>query len=237
MFTRTQLLIAIAAGVGGVAPNLVHLGHTFLNESPNVPGFLYYIGVGIFFVLGAVVALIFSETDFRKAFFLGVSLPAFIAAAQTQSQIRTQSPGARPASAFSKLIAGAHAQQPDPRTLLAPKTASSGAAQNIVIKPVSDCVRCDLWFFDAKGKVLERKAVKATLQDTTVAVPEGATTFGIWNETINPAVVPLSKSPVTVQTYELKVKRNAWNDLKRGLGDYDTRSNDAELKLSTAPRK
>ena len=100
MMTRGHVLIALAAGIGGIAPNLVNLAQGFTGDAPYLPGFIYYVGVAIFFGLGASVALIFAETDHRKAFILGISLPALIAAVQTQQPLKIRSTDLKPQSGF-----------------------------------------------------------------------------------------------------------------------------------------
>lgn len=69
------LLIALAAGFGGVAPNVFRLGADLQAGAP-MPDPSYFIGVAVFFVVGAAVALAFEEDNAKKAFFLGLSLPA-----------------------------------------------------------------------------------------------------------------------------------------------------------------
>ena len=58
---REFLAIVLAAGIGGSAANLVDLAQIFTGPDPYSPGPLYYVGVAIFFGMGAALALIFKE--------------------------------------------------------------------------------------------------------------------------------------------------------------------------------
>ncbi|MEK7397679.1 MAG: hypothetical protein AAB116_12175 [Candidatus Poribacteria bacterium] len=72
-----KIIVALSAAFGGLSPNLLSLGMDFINGK-NLPNFTYFIGILIFAGMGAVVALIWRETDLKKAFYLGIGLPALI---------------------------------------------------------------------------------------------------------------------------------------------------------------
>jgi len=69
------IIIAMAAGFGGIAPNVFRLA-TDLQAGMPLPDLSYTVGVIMFFIMGAGVALAFGEDNAKKAFFLGLSLPA-----------------------------------------------------------------------------------------------------------------------------------------------------------------
>jgi hypothetical protein len=228
MFTRAQFLIAAAAGIGGISPNLVNLAQGLTGGGIDVPGLLYWLGVVIFFVLGAAVALIFSETTHSKAFFLGVSLPAFIAAAQTQHGLSV--PVAKPPGQQTSLlsfVSESHAQQAPPAAT-SPGTAAK-EPRTVTIQPMQPCAQCELWFYDPNTNVLEKKLIPNLAQQITVEVPPGATQFGIWNKEINPRLWVLPKDPGVSPEYQFGYDYKALNDLKRGLGDYKVRPYDPRL--------
>jgi hypothetical protein len=232
MMNRQQFLIGLAAGTGGIAPNLVNLAQGFIGQTPNTPGALYYVGVAIFFILGAIVALIFAETDHRKAFFLGVSLPAFIAAAQTQS--KAPQPELKAQVSIADFFPSARAQSqdiaPSPRLVT-----QKSSPQHLNLKSKSDCIQCELWFMDDNGSLLEKKYIADLSATTMVILPSGATQFAVGNYKINPTVVKLPKDVDSPITIEFATKYNAWNDLKRGLGNYGIRPYDAQLKTIVVP--
>ena len=80
-----KLGIALSAGFGGIAPNLFRVSAD-MTSGRGLPDVSYVIGVTLFALIGAATALSFGETDTKKAFFLGLGLPAmFQSAAQDVS--------------------------------------------------------------------------------------------------------------------------------------------------------
>jgi len=81
----TWVWIGLAGVFGGVAPNLFRLG-TDLTSGRPLPGPSYLIGLAIFMALGFVVAVTQEEQSLKKAFLLGLAIPAmFQAGAQDLS--------------------------------------------------------------------------------------------------------------------------------------------------------
>ena len=77
--------IGLSAAFGGIAPNLFRVA-TELTGGKGLPEWSYVIGVLMFASIGAATALAFGENDSKKAFFLGLGLPAlFQSAAQDVS--------------------------------------------------------------------------------------------------------------------------------------------------------
>lgn len=69
----------LAAGFGGIAPNLLRLATDLMTGSA-LPGLSYILGMMIFAFIGGVTALALGELEARKAFFLGLGLPAMLQA-------------------------------------------------------------------------------------------------------------------------------------------------------------
>lgn len=225
MLSRAQILVGAAAGIGGSAPNLVNLAQGFISNPPSVPGLFFYIGVAIFFLLGAAVALIFSETDFRKAFFLGVSLPAFIAAAQSGPGPRLPIDGAKPVAGITLFIASAYAQPVAP-----PLGTQKAISRSISVESHQPCVGCEIWFLNKAGRPIEKRYVPHLKGKLIFDVPNDATQFGIWNDKINPQIWELPTGSPKDVVYEFSYEYNRWNDLKRGLGDYNVRPYDGTIR-------
>jgi hypothetical protein len=74
---QKRLVITLAAGFGGIAANLLALA-VILLQNGGLPQPTYYLAMCILFIMGAAVALIWGETDARKAFYLGIGLPALL---------------------------------------------------------------------------------------------------------------------------------------------------------------
>ena len=69
----------ILAGVGGIIPTVSRLASTYVTDpSTPMPEPGLYFGLLLFFMIGAVLAFAFSETNIRQAFILGVCAPGII---------------------------------------------------------------------------------------------------------------------------------------------------------------
>ncbi|MES2951755.1 MAG: hypothetical protein V4858_24775 [Pseudomonadota bacterium] len=219
----SKMIIALAAGTGGVAPSAVHLAQGFVKANPDVPGLFYFLGVAIFFALGALVAFFFSETEAKKAFFLGIGLPALIATAQTQGGV----PATPPTAWTNLFFPSAYAQASAPA-----RPASADTPPKLQFKPSTDCKQCEIWFTDAEGAVVSKQVLGApTVRPKTIAVPKGATQFGIADPKTNFKWVPIPAEPNAPVTIEFDRKYSPLNDLRRGLGNYDLKSYDQKIQL------
>lgn len=208
-----SLVVALASGIGGIAPSLVHLAQGFIKETPDVPGPFYFLGVAIFFILGALVAYLFAETDAKKAFFLGIGLPALIATAQTQGPSRKLVEG---------FISTAYAQ-----TVSAPPTVP-GALR---FKTTKECKACEVWFADREGKIISKVIWKDPSSVQPVPVPKGATAVGVADPKSNFELFPLPKQDGSLPIISFDRTYSPMNDFRRGLGDYDVKSYNTQLKL------
>jgi len=93
---NAKAAIALTAGFGGISPNLLRIAID-LTEKKDVAyvGIGYLIGLLLFAIMGAGVGLIWGETDFKRAYYLGIGLPSLMQVAlatATQSQTPPKSP-------------------------------------------------------------------------------------------------------------------------------------------------
>ncbi len=73
------ILPAIVAGTGGMLPTLSRLAATYVdNPYTPEPAYGIYLGLAIFFVIGAILAFAFGEKSLRQALIIGISAPALI---------------------------------------------------------------------------------------------------------------------------------------------------------------
>jgi len=219
--TAPNLTIALASGTGGIAPSLIHLAQGYIKSNPDLPGIFYFIGVAIFFGLGAVVAIFFAETNPKKAFFLGIGLPALIATAQTQGS---------PKTAFLEFWPSAYAQTS------AAAQPSRSAPSILDFKAAASCDGCELWFSNADGKVISKKIIGPSSAAESIQIPTGATTVGVADPKTNFKPVPIPKKPDSTITLEFNRKYSPWNDLRRGLGAYDLKSYDAIVEMKATQK-
>ena len=244
ILTRPQILIVLSAGIGGAAPNLVDLAQIWTGKDPWIPGLVYYLGLAIFFLVGAFVALIFHETDSRKAFFLGVSLPALIAAAQahgpgtiptqpapTQTQEAPKDPP-EPSGSLLQVLPFAQAAEPSPRqdepAQITHESDGEPSEANLTLKFSKLCANCQLWLFDGAGKILGNQPVPSKFGVYDFVLPLETKSFGVWNGQINPQLWSLPQNQPAWK-YEVEPKKDLWNDLWRGLGDYSKKPYDLHV--------
>lgn len=78
--SRNKIFVALAGGTGGASPALLRWANALVKtpEAPLEVGLSFIVAILIFFVMGAVIVLVFAEDNLRKAFFLGVGLPALL---------------------------------------------------------------------------------------------------------------------------------------------------------------
>lgn len=66
-----------AAALGGISPNLMNLA-ILLTNNGELPEYTYILGSLIFFLMGGAVGFVWQETNLKRAFCLGIGLPALI---------------------------------------------------------------------------------------------------------------------------------------------------------------
>lgn len=85
---KKQAMIGLAAAFGGIFPNLFRLA-TSMTQGQALPEVSYLLGVALFGFIGAGTAIALGEVEGRKAFFLGLGLPAMM---QSATQDLTAAP-------------------------------------------------------------------------------------------------------------------------------------------------
>lgn len=69
----------IIAGLGGTMPTICRLAGVYVaNPKTELPEGGMYLGLALFFIIGAILSYAFSETNLRQAFVIGVCAPAII---------------------------------------------------------------------------------------------------------------------------------------------------------------
>ncbi len=67
------------AGVGGMMPTISKLASSYVTDPSNpLPEIGLFVGLLLFFLIGAILAWVFSETNVKQAFILGVCAPGII---------------------------------------------------------------------------------------------------------------------------------------------------------------
>ena len=223
--------IVLIGGIGGLLPTLVKLGTVYTqapNTPPPAPGL--YIGLAIFFGLGALFAGISKEGNLMKVIAIGIAAPGVVTnflAGSTQAlnsatpQITAQVSDEADANAMVAGLLGAspaHAQvvpsKAMSRTLpmrqlnVTPRL--TGNQSQYAVKPVT------LQFLAYDGSVLTTTNVDPRLT-TTVAVPQGAQVVrAITDGKSTDTALP--KSAYSMVDLTLSVRISQGSDLVWALG-------------------
>lgn len=232
--------ILFAGGIGGAFTMLFHTACRLIQNDEWSPHFGYCIGIAIFFMLGAFVAWIFDEKNLRKAFFLGLGLPAFLSFAQMPQDGRLFGQGEKdnPQQGISlyKIVPSAMAQEPGVGEPITSEDnlqdTCNKQSRELQIRPNSEsmkeCPNCLLWFYDKNQKLLEKVPYEKGDQAYQFEIPEEATHFGIWNGAINPKIWKIPDEQPCPQ-YNFDYTYNFWKDFRAGLGDVNLRPYDPRL--------
>jgi hypothetical protein len=219
---RSTLVIVIWAGIGGILPTLAKLAAFYVNlpkEPLPDPGL--YLGLSLFFILGAAVALVSKVTDFRKAIVVGIAAPGVvsnIAAGNEQAEKAQPSQQEAPEQTAMleawPLILGigtARAQTPPPQAVqLTVVPAPTDSEVNYAASPVR------IQFLSRDGRVLTSTTVDPRTT-TPLSVPQGAASVraeagGRWGDTALP------RGPYASADLRLKVEFGRPNDFLWALG-------------------
>ena len=247
MLTRSQALIFVTGGFGGMAPSLFDLAEKLRAIPPDIPGWAYAGSLLILMTIGGGVALAFKETNYLKALLLGLTLPALVASYQSSRDIPTGSVinDDKAASLLGSFVSSALAQSNQTiRVPVSPvadwqqENGSSGyeivrGLNELEIVPQKRCTKCWLWFYNNNGELVARIPFNSEGDGDgtyTFRVPEQADKFGIWNKLINPYLWDLPQledngSP----SFDFDYNYNPWKDFMRGFG-YNWKSYDPEVK-------
>lgn len=245
-----KLIIALSGGFGGTAPGLVALARSlqdgsFLawlskkpdgaNANPDIwlPIACAVGAFGVFFIIGAAVALIYKEKVLSKAMLLGIGAPALIMAAAATQEVKPRNADLSGASlGWLSLIDKAYAEDAAP--------AENSVTFKINPDAGSDfCKDCWVSVFAKNDGLLEAKAFPLeSTGEVTVVVPGNAESIVLDGAATNPVSIDVNQ--ITQQadgegdnkvTIDVARDRNYWNDVQRSLGNRSIQPYDFSVTL------
>lgn len=209
------VLIFSAAALGGMAPTLVKQARIIADGGP-LPRPAILVALVIYLTLGGCIALIFKETDLKKAFFLGIGVPALIVSGQGGGEVGS-----------AKDIRGAlYFLSPGIALAQEGEEEKAEGQKKLIILSELTCEKCFIRFYDQESELVAVLRFPKEPGVHEFAVPENASAFGIWNAAITPQLWNL-KEPTE---YEFGYVFKPWNDFWRGLGNDTIRSYDSIVK-------
>jgi len=221
MNLKTSILLS--AAFGGISPNLFRLAVTLTQPNAELPQPTYFLGLLIFALMGAGVAYIWEETNLKKAFYLGLGLPAFIqlSAGEISStemtayfhrempRVATAAPANRDMATPFHFIPAAFRQD-------------STEIRTITIT-LEKFIPTYTIIFASDENVLE-KIVRSRPRELvrTFRVPQFATQFKIKIRNSFSEPQPLPPEPGAASRYRVTVKESIWKGLLEAIGFRDT---------------
>jgi len=202
---KTKVCIGLASALGGIAPNLLQIA-TDLTEGKTAVQALYdetyLIGLIIFAVVGAAMGLIWNETDLKKAFYLGIGLPAMLHLSidnvnKTPEQTASRQQGI---GYFSAIMPQAFAQS------------FNVPGRRLIIRPEGTVPSFNIVFFEQSDKECGRIA------KDDVEIPPTATCVEVHLGNSVSTRVRLPSLAGQTFTYVLRASKNEWRGFKRALG-------------------
>lgn len=198
--------IICAGAFGGIAPNVFRMG-TNLTAGKELPDVSYLIGVLIFAGMGAGIAAAFQESDPKKAFFLGLSLPAMF---QSSVADLSSSP-ARTAELFFPSAYAAtlsSSEQPPKELVLAFDREAPAFSVVYVGKGRKELVEVDL----EKGAVPRTLIAPAWAEEFFVVVEESESASRRFRSSGSRPPDP------GFFDYGVRITPDVWNGLKQSVG-------------------
>ncbi len=198
--------------LGGSCPTLAKLAASFsANPAQDMPALGVYIGIALFAVLGAIVALGFGTTEVKAAIVAGIAAPAIVT--NVISGVSDKSPENQQAALY-ELVAPAYAQS---GTLI---LAQASGAVVTVVPNVSggDATQVEplyYWWTNSTGRIDNGDGVLNPISEQALAVPRGATAL-----VVNGEAIDISGIAQTGGTVDLMVTATPTfgGDLKWALG-------------------
>lgn len=208
----------MAAGVGAISPALVSLS-IGLHEGDPLPDVSYVVGLVIFAALGSIVGWIFEERDLKKAFYVGVGLPAMIQLSLAEVGPRQHASAEAPDSGYETSL-GSRFEGDEARTLVGYDLMANrdGRLQLNFGTPIPAGVHVE--FLDRRGHRqgdLQEPAEKRG-RVLEFAIPRGAASFRVVVGNSHGTPVGLTSGGQETLLFEVSVTRKRWSGLKQALG-------------------
>jgi hypothetical protein len=202
MSWKERLPNLVSGGLGGIAPPVIALAIDLAYRHAHLPEWSFWLGVLLFFVIGAGVVHVFAENVGRKAFFLGLGLPALVhGSIQDASGVPGLTTGLLNVSrsAYAEMIS-----PPGQRVILAP---NAGMDQPYNVDILS-----------AEGSPIGSVHVGRPDQLNMLTLPEGSSYLRLQSQSSESIKIPLTGGPAKVTGFKIGLEETPWSGLRRALG-------------------
>ncbi len=217
-----KMSILLSAAFGGISPNLFRLAVNLTQPNAELPQPTYFLGLLIFALMGAGVAYIWEETNLKKAFYLGLGLPAFIQLSAGEIS------GTEMSAYLQQEMPPVATAAPDPQNMAAPFQILPATFHQDSTQARTITITLDKYIptytivFSSEGNVLEKIVRSRPRQLTrTFRVPGFATQFRIKIRKSMSEAQPLPQEPGAAPRYRISVKESIWKGLLEAIGFRD----------------
>jgi hypothetical protein len=241
----------LAAAFGGASPNLIFLAVVLTKPGAELPMGTFYLGVLLYAAMGAVMAWVWEEASLKKAFYIGLGLPAFIQA--NLGNISAEYAKPQPVTHASFSIFGSAYAQEAPTNIPATTTTTvrpgiiraSAVETNVTnrvlqVLPSPTLSDYNLYLYSMDGKVLGRRFIGAN-RTNNILVPSGAQRLVIESRQFEPVPMALPVNWTNALTsVEIKPQKRMWSGFERALGFKGIKDYEVEvftIKPSALPKE
>lgn len=218
---KIKMAVLLSAAFGGISPNLFRLAVNLTQPNAELPQPTYFLGLLIFALMGAGVAYIWEETNLKKAFYLGLGLPAFIQLSAGEIS------GTEMTAYFHREMPPVATAAPAQQDMAAPFQImpaafwqDSTAVRTITIT-LDKYIPTYTIVFASQENVMEKTVHSRPRKlSRTFQVPEFATHFKIKIQNSSSDLQPLPRAASSLR-YRVSVKESIWKGFLEAIGFKD----------------
>lgn len=206
--------ILLVGAFGGVLPNLLRLAVDV--QKTGMPEPTYWVGFGIWGICGALIALVWGETNLKKVLYLGLGLPSLLqlnfASLSTPNNLGQVSRMHAPKTMMVGFVTPAHAQPLHPQPLNV-----SGRTVHVVLDPrAPQGDGYEIAFFGNDETFISSVAVRPA--GDPIAVPSRAAAAIVQFRHSRSSMLPLVHQSDAAVEIHVDVHHRTWSGLLRSFG-------------------
>jgi hypothetical protein len=204
---RGRIYVICAAAFGGVLSNIVDLATRLQQQPPSLPSWTYWIGFFLWAACGAGVAAVWGERNLKRAFYLGIGLPAFI-----QLNVGLNPQKSNPADAYLKFLL--------PPALAQPSVPSvHGRELRVIRNENAPADGYSVVFLSPDVSFEETHPIN--FQRMPIPIPSYATRMIVQYQRYRSRPISLPREDHVEFAVEIYVRENLWSGFLQAIGRRD----------------
>ena len=216
----------LCAAVGGSAPCLLRVAINCMKpvEEQIHLGSGYIFGLLVMAALGAGVGLIFKEKDWKRAFALGVSVPALVQGGLGDASKEKVSPTPAPQAHVWSLVGSAFAGESAP---IAKST--NGPSRQVTLQADPRLKNVNVFARNKEGRTLCVYTVSSG-SPTNVFVPATVDSLWITGDNFRGTAKELPPEPLKPTTISLEAEKNNFVGFQQAIGFRNVKAFDVDVR-------